>query len=317
MQHLFRAQPSCLWCGKAVELPTGARPILSRDWGAGTPQVHAYAACGGCRSLVLLHPPVAEQLAAYYRPDYAPYQPPGPELQRPLELPGLQALEALDRSGGPVRALDYGPGSGWWLAQVAARFQRAELHAVDFDPPGSQERLAWMGRPVAIAAPEAFLKGQQRWHLLHFSHSLEHLSNPLEVLHHGLSGLEPGGLVVIHGPSVDSLSLRCWGGFWQGLEAPRHLSIPAASQVASLLERAGLQIVQRTTYGGRQLLRQTLAAALAHSQGRRRWFTHLKATLARAGSAIPLSGRLMGRLGLGTAFMIVAQKPLVEPNGRR
>ena len=299
-------QSSCLWCGQSLQLPPAAPPILTRDWGAAE-TIYAYVPCGHCRSLVLVNPPPAAAMARHYRAEYDPYQPPPAASLVPLTLPDRQALATRATPEQPLRILDYGPGSGAWLACARLTFPASVLAAVDFDPAASRRRLAWLQEPVALLAPEPFLAAPDRWDIINFSHSLEHLPNPVPVLERAIEQLNPGGLLLIDAPSVDSLALRVWGPFWQGLEAPRHLSIPAPDQVARLLHHHRLLLRRRFSYGSASLFRRTLQQA---ARGPCPW--HRRA-LIRAGRALCTDGllnRCCGRLGLATAFRLIASKPV-------
>ena len=298
-------QVSCLWCGQLLRSSPAGRPIRTRDWG-GDDTVYTYVPCGHCRSLVLINPPPEALMGQHYRDDYGPYQQPLATSLAPLRLPDREALTARATPRQPLQILDYGPGSGAWLACARLTFPDIAMAAVDFDIAASAQRLAWLQQPVTLLNPVDFLASRHSWDLINFSHSLEHITNPLQVLQWAIEHLNPGGLLVVDAPSVDSLSLRVWGPFWQGLEAPRHLSIPAANQVERLLRLQRLRLRQRFTYGSAELFRRTLQQAAQSPCPR------LRRYLIRAGRAVcgdGLLNRCCGRLGLATAFRLIASKP--------
>lgn len=298
-------QCSCLWCGQELRLPPTGRPILTRDWGT-SDTLYAYVPCGHCRSLVLINPPPAEEMDWHYREDYGPYQPPKTATLAPLQLPDQDLLAARATAERPLRILDYGPGSGAWLASARLAFPATVLAAVDFDPAASGRRLSWLEQPVNLMAPDQFMESRSRWDVINFSHSLEHIVNPIPVLERAIEQLEPGGQLLIDAPSVDSLSLWVWGSFWQGLEAPRHLSIPAADQVVRLLQRQRLRLRRRFTYGSAALFQRTLEQA---AQRPCPWHRHALIQVSRVVCGDGLLNRCCGRLGLGTAFRLIASKP--------
>lgn len=308
--RVFSSITNCLWCGSALQLPPPKPALITRDWRSGDPQIYVYMRCMDCNSLVLINPPIAEQQADYYPSDYIPYQA-HPEIRSlgPLQLPCQDELSKVDESEVPMQILDYGPGSGFWLHQAGLTFPRAVCQAVDFDVATTRQRLVWLDRPVEVMTPDQFLGGDLRWHLINFSHSLEHLPNPIAVLSHAISQLFPGGLLVIHCPSIDSLSLRVWGGFWQGFEAPLHLSIPSRRFVAGELQRGGLTILEQSTYGGPGSLRQTLRVARSQPAYARRFSTRILAGVAEATCGIWTFRQLTGLLGLGTSFLLIARRP--------
>lgn len=309
MPDRHACQASCLWCGQLLRSLPAGRPIRTRDWG-GDDTVYTYVPCRHCRSLVLINPPPAELMGQHYRDDYGPYQQPLAISLAPLRLPDREALAARATPRQPLQILDYGPGSGAWLACARLTFPAIAMAAVDFDPAVSGQRLAWLQQPVALLAPEEFLATAHRWDVINFSHSLEHVANPVTVLERAIEQLNPGGLLLIDAPSVDSLSLRIWGPCWQGLEAPRHLSIPAANQVVRLLCHQRLQLRRRFTYGSAALFQRTLEQA---SQPPCPWPRRI---LIRAGRAVcgdGLLNRCCGRLGLATSFRLIASKPVSGP----
>jgi hypothetical protein len=159
---------------------------------------------------------------------------------------------------------------------------------------------------VELLAPEQFLTCAHRWDIINFSHSLEHIVNPIPVLERAIAHLNPGGLLLIDAPSVDSLSLRVWGPFWQGLEAPRHLSIPAPNQVVRLLQRQRLRLRRRFTYGSAALFQRTLQQA---ARSPCPWHRRALIQAGRAVCGDGLLNRCCGRLGLATAFRLIARKP--------
>lgn len=300
---------SCLWCRQPLRLPPAGRPILTCDWGATdtlAETLYAYVPCGHCRSLVLVNPPPAEAMGQHYRNDYEPYETPQAASLAPLRLPDRAALAARSTPEQPLHILDYGPGSGAWLACARLTFPATTLTAVDFDPAASRRRLAWLEQPVELLAPEQFLTCAHRWDIINFSHSLEHIVNPIPVLERAIAHLNPGGLLLIDAPSVDSLSLRVWGPFWQGLEAPRHLSIPAPNQVVRLLQRQRLRLRRRFTYGSAALFQRTLQQA---ARSPCPWHRRALIQAGRAVCGDGLLNRCCGRLGLATAFRLIASKP--------
>lgn len=71
------------------------------------------------------------------------------------------------------------------------------------------------------------------------SHVLEHVHNPLDLLEKVKRALKPGGCLLLILPNSLSALRHFFGADWRGLEAPRHLSIPAEPKLLHLLTGLG------------------------------------------------------------------------------
>jgi SAM-dependent methyltransferase len=229
-----------------------------------TPEIFAYVKCKNCKSLALVNPPVDSQLGLYYPTDYAPYV---------VKLESLGTIgfpkQILSRLiSGPrsdINILDYGCGNGTWLAQAANTFEGAKLHAVDFNPSEAISRIHWIGKDVNVISPQDFLLSHQIYDVINFGHSIEHVPDPIEVVKGAALRLSRHGLLNIACPVSDSLSLSLFGSFWQGLEAPRHFSIPSINALNSALRSAALSIVESESYGSPIVYRRSLNYAMQNA----------------------------------------------------
>lgn len=71
------------------------------------------------------------------------------------------------------------------------------------------------------------------------NHVIEHLYNPISVLHECWRILRPGGVLVITTPNSESAALDRFGRYWAGLDAPRHLLIFSRMSLALSAREAG------------------------------------------------------------------------------
>jgi SAM-dependent methyltransferase len=141
----------------------------------------------------------------------------------------------------PGRVLDVGCGSGELLARYAA----LGWDAFGVDP---APRVVAAARRRGLNVHEGTLAdrpwGSMRFDLIVFSHSLEHIPEPLDVLREAVASLAPNGRLALALPNW-----RCWqrhlfGGRWFHLDLPRHLQhfSPHALQVAA--DVLGLEILE-------------------------------------------------------------------------
>lgn len=73
-------------------------------------------------------------------------------------------------------------------------------------------------------------------------HSLEHIYNPVHVLHEIRRALKPDGLLLIGVPNIDSFVSKITGIYWGDLDVPRHLFHFSPSTISTLLNEAGFSI---------------------------------------------------------------------------
>jgi SAM-dependent methyltransferase len=140
----------------------------------------------------------------------------------------------------PGRVLDVGCGGGELLAHYAA----IGWDAFGIDP---APRAVAAARRRGLVVHEGTLAdrpwGTMKFDLIVFSHSLEHIPEPLDALREAAASLAPRGRLALALPNW-----RCWqrhlfGGRWFHLDLPRHLQhfSPHALDVAA--DRLGLEVV--------------------------------------------------------------------------
>ena len=77
------------------------------------------------------------------------------------------------------------------------------------------------------------------------SHVLEHVHYPLAMLSQLKRALRPGGLLLLTLPNALSVLRHHFGSDWRGLEAPRHLAIPAEPELVTLLSALGFSVTSQ------------------------------------------------------------------------
>ena len=84
----------------------------------------------------------------------------------------------------------------------------------------------------------------EKFDLILFNHSLEHMHDIEQSLAHATSLLEPGGKIIIRIPTVSSQAWDTYRENWFQLDAPRHTCIPSRRGLAQLTSSCGLQIMK-------------------------------------------------------------------------
>jgi ubiquinone/menaquinone biosynthesis C-methylase UbiE len=142
--------------------------------------------------------------------------------------------------------LDYGCGGG--DALDLARGAGARTLGIDFAD-SLLSGLRSRGHQTALADSDwqsQVLSAGGATHI-RLNHSLEHLHAPQALIADLARVARPGARLHISVPNPQGISARCFGRYWRGLEAPRHIVIFSASQIANLLTTHGFERVEPHT----------------------------------------------------------------------
>jgi len=137
------------------------------------------------------------------------------------------------------RVVDVGCGDGLFLG--LARQLGWQTLGIELDPK-AVEALKAAGHEVVQGSYEALSSFCGELDCIICSHVLEHVYEPNALLQAMSSALKPGGEVLLSLPNAGSRVRAAVSDNWRGLEAPRHLVIPAFE---ILIERARLVGLER------------------------------------------------------------------------
>ncbi len=84
-----------------------------------------------------------------------------------------------------------------------------------------------------------------KFDLIIFNHSLEHMEDPVSVLNEAAKKLNEGSLLVIRIPVAGCYVMKRYGTDWDGLDAPRHIFIPTKKSLHLLAARCGFEIINQ------------------------------------------------------------------------
>jgi SAM-dependent methyltransferase len=195
---------------------------------------------------------------------------------------------------GEGRLLDFGCGSGRYVARMAAAGWRAEgIDAVERAVAEGRERglaLSVGTLPGTVLEPESF-DVVTMWHVL------EHVPSPLSTLRAVRELLKPGGALHLVCPLSDSLTARWTGPAWYGLDVPRHLTHFTRGTLRRHLVKAGFDLetvrsFRRPAFLSRSFralaedTRRPLHRWLGRSHALSRGLSHLAGLLRRTDEAL-------------------------------
>jgi SAM-dependent methyltransferase len=231
----------CPYCG-SVE----GKNFLAKEHMFGQGGDFTYRQCADCGSLRAIDPP--ERLDEYYPTSYYSQVALRTSLARKIRarlyLSRLSFvvnwnprsdLDAIKRAGFNKKKtlLDVGCGSAAWLVHD---LRALGYSAVGIDPYIQHDVSDNFGLSVKKASIDTI---SDRYDVIIFRHSLEHVPNPIETLRQAADRLSPGGTVIVCVPIV-GWAWTNYGVDWVQLDAPRHFSIFTDRSIELIAEKAGL-----------------------------------------------------------------------------
>jgi SAM-dependent methyltransferase len=268
--------------------------------------------CERCRLGVTEPRLGGERLSRHYAGAYAPFEVPrGPLARLLLRLQRWRADLLLRREPyrsvvmrGPGRVLDVGCGRG----DLAAAFLRARWRADGIDP---SERAVAIARHAGVDARLGSLAEleipERHYDLVLFSHSLEHIPDPVGELRRVHDALVPGGVVLIAVPNWSSWQRKAFGSRWFHLDVPRHLQHFSDEALRRAAGKAGLEAVEVRESTSHVGLPGSLQYALfGHCVARGRGLAMAHALSVALYPATGLLGKLLG----GDCLYFSAARPV-------
>lgn len=207
--------------------------------------------CLSCGHVMQTPIPDDEELRKAYSVDYAPYCCAWKESGWPFwkilrQLTNWRRLLCLKRYGKGRKLLEVGSGSGDFL--FAAQRAGWNVKAVEYNDMLAASLRDELGLDVRTGELRPGLWEEGEFDVIAFWNVFEHLRNPQETLFTVSDYLTAGGSLFLQIPTLDGIeSGRVFGQYWAPLDLPRHLNFFSRSSLASLCDRAGMDLVRFET----------------------------------------------------------------------
>ena len=201
---------------------------------------------------------------------------------------------------GQGRLLDVGCGPGRLLQEL--RGQGWDVYGVDFSSVAvSRAQSAGLNVKEGDLLTSGF--ENNFFDVVVFSHSLEHVYDPVATLREARRILRPGGRVLLYLPNAGSAEASLFGQWWVAWDPPRHLFHFDKHSSARLLEMAGFQVVKAKTSASKSSFLGSTDC----------YFRHVVKSQRKHGSflrhAAGVGCLILGHLGYGGELKIMAEKP--------
>jgi len=155
-----------------------------------------------------------------------------------------QKFRYLPRPIPGSRVLDVGFGSGAFLENAMAAGW--EVAGVDQDEKAVTNAKV-RGLNVRQGGIEEYADEPESFDAITLSHVIEHVHDPVAVLHGVFGRLKPGGMLYLDTPNLESLGHRDFRRNWLHLDPPRHLVIFCRNSILRVLEEAGFNSIRFLT----------------------------------------------------------------------
>ena len=206
--------------------------------------------CEGCRLMRLYPQPTPLELNNYYPADYwfSPSADAATQLAEQYRRLVLMdhvwfASRAMENAGGEGLLLDVGCGGGLFLHMMRERGYTGM--GLDFSLAAAAVAWQRFAIPVVCATLSRAPLPESSCKVITMYHVLEHLFDPVAYLQAAHKLLTPEGRLIVQVPNAACWQFLILGKDWNGIDVPRHLTNFRASELESLMDFAGFEVVRR------------------------------------------------------------------------
>jgi len=228
----------CPICGGAG----GRKWLRAPDRFHGRQEKYTLLRCPACSLVWLSHPPQPEGMHLHYTDAYDRLISSAGENSPERWRARNAALAPYKQSGA---LLDLGCSSGSFLQSLSGK--NWDLYGIEMSAESAKKAQTRTGAEVFVGEILDAQFPSESFDVITCFDVFEHLYEPRRVMAKVFEWLKPGGIFYVLVPNVDSAEGRVFGGYWHGLELPRHLFHYSPAALKFLAESAGLREVSLET----------------------------------------------------------------------
>jgi 2-polyprenyl-3-methyl-5-hydroxy-6-metoxy-1,4-benzoquinol methylase len=214
--------------------------------------------CKDCGHRFINPQPTFDELAPYYQNDYVGYQ--SVEDVAPIEAATSRTLRHVTIHEG-MRLMDYGCGSGSFLLQ--AQSLGAEVEGIE-PSTYAAEVARKAGLTVHCGTVKDYPLPERGFDLITSNHVIEHVPDPIDVLHDLGKLLADDGYLWIAVPNAACPVSRRLGFRWHSADIPRHVHHFCPTSMEAAVKTAGLKVRSWGTYSLPSAVANSLKLKLKH-----------------------------------------------------
>ncbi|TVR92374.1 MAG: class I SAM-dependent methyltransferase [Spirochaetaceae bacterium] len=210
---------------------------------------YGFVRCSRCGHVYQNPQPSFQDLEARYADAYFTYELENDELFFDLMIKGLSDIGFEQRVAAlaPRSFLDIGCATGMLPAYFAQRGFSAE--GVELCEPAARYGREQRGVPIFNGTLEQAAFSDGRFGVVHASHLIEHLRDPLAFLQECRRIIAPNGYLVLVTPDTHGLQARLFGSRWRSAIAD-HLHLFGRRNLCQLLSDCGFTVEEQRSWGG-------------------------------------------------------------------
>jgi 2-polyprenyl-3-methyl-5-hydroxy-6-metoxy-1,4-benzoquinol methylase len=211
---------------------------------------HVFVRCNHC-GLVYQNPqPIIDDLKNRYKNNYFEYEIKNEENFFNLMKCGLRDIGFNDMTPDTFATgnfLDIGCATGMLLDYM--RTKGWDVFGVDICKESADYGIQKRGLNITIGTLHDADFSAAFFSIIHFSHLIEHVTDPKALLREVDRVLEPNGYAILTTPNIDGFQARLFKKRWRSA-IPDHLYLFSKTTLSRLLDDAGFTIVKTVTWGG-------------------------------------------------------------------
>lgn len=215
-----------------------------RDYEYGTKESYKWIKCNGCKLIRIDPMPSLEILSRAYPANYHAYVVPKSKITQKLQAISRKKIAKKIALSFPTAAsiLEIGCSTGL-LLEAIGNYGNYKLFGVEYKIEAANEAnkrgiKTWNGTFEDAPIPNEAMD------LIILQHVIEHVFNPIEIMHKIFTSLKPGGKVIGELPNIDSWDASFFGKYWGGGHAPRHIWFFTPKTLKKMLEHSGFENIK-------------------------------------------------------------------------
>jgi 2-polyprenyl-3-methyl-5-hydroxy-6-metoxy-1,4-benzoquinol methylase len=205
--------------------------------------------CDGCGVILQNPQPDPNQLLERYDEEYSEYEIENAQgylglMRMGMEDMGFSAWKDQWKAKGAF--LDIGCATGALVKELS--LDGWDAKGVEPCAPAARYGIAHRGVDIHLGTLDNAPYPAESFSLIHFSHVIEHVTEPQVFLNQVARLLKPGGRILLTTPNTTSFQAQWFGSEWRSAIAD-HMYLLDKSQLTLLLKKAGLLPLKWKTWG--------------------------------------------------------------------